>query len=233
MAIWAISDLHLSLNSDKPMDVFGDHWIGHHERMAKSWDELVDKDDLVLVPGDNSWALKLDEASKDLAWIHQRPGTKMLLKGNHDYWWTGIGKVRQAMPHTLRALQNDTLEWNDYRIAGARLWNQPGHRNFTSDDERIYKREIERLQLSLNMAQKQCAKDNKTLIVMVHYPPFRDGKPSIFTEMIEASGTDLCIYGHLHGRNSHHRAFEGEHHGVNYHLVACDYLNFKPVKLRD
>ena len=233
MAIWAISDLHLSLNSDKPMDVFGDHWIGHHDRMAENWDRLVGEDDLVLVPGDNSWALKLEEAAKDLQWIHERPGTKMLLKGNHDYWWTAIGKVRKAMPDSLRGLQNDTLEWGDYRIAGARLWNQPGHKRFTADDEKIYLREIERLKLSLDLAAKQCAKDGKELIIMVHYPPFREHRPSVYTEMIEAVNTRTCIYGHLHGTNSHKRAFQGEHNGVNYQLVACDYLNFTPVKLRD
>jgi hypothetical protein len=233
MAIWAISDLHLSHASDKPMDVFGSHWIGHHHRMAESWDRLVDADDLVLVPGDNSWALKLDEAAQDLQWIHERPGTKMLLKGNHDYWWTGIGKVRAAMPSTLQGLQNDTLVWKNYRIAGARLWNQPGHKRFTEDDDKIYHREIERLKLSLNLATKQCEKDGKELIVMVHYPPFRERRPSVFTELIEATTTRTCIFGHLHGRQSHERTFQGEHNGVEYQLVACDYLNFSPVKLRD
>ncbi|MDE0881833.1 MAG: metallophosphoesterase, partial [Myxococcota bacterium] len=216
MAIWAISDLHLSLNSDKPMDVFGKHWADHHLRMAESWDALVSPDDLVLVPGDNSWALKLDEAAKDLQWIGDRPGTKMMLKGNHDYWWTSIGKVRKAMPEGVFGLQNDTLEWGNYRIAGARLWNQPGHKRFTADDEKIYLREIERLKLSLALAAKQGAKDGKELIVMVHYPPFREHNPSVYTELIESSGTRTCIYGHLHGYGSHQRAFQGEHEGVNY-----------------
>jgi predicted phosphohydrolase len=214
------------------MDVFGSHWIGHHERMAEAWDACIDADDLVLVPGDNSWALKLDEAKLDLEWIHQRPGTKLLLKGNHDYWWTAIGKVRKALPNTVFALQNDTFVWRDYRIAGARLWNQPGHKRFTADDDKIYRREIERLKLSLGLAAKQGG-DGKELIIMVHYPPHQERRATIFTELIEATGTTTCIYGHLHGRAVHRRAFEGVMNGVDYRLVACDHLDFAPIKLRE
>jgi predicted phosphohydrolase len=234
VAVWAISDLHLSFRSGKPMDVFGPRWARHAERMAEAWDDLVNPADTVLVPGDNSWAMKLHEADLDLEWIHQRPGTKVLLKGNHDYWWQSIGKVRAALPSSMLALQNDTVTVGDYRFAGARLWDQPGRRGFSADDEKIYLREIERLKLSISQAQKECAQDGRELLMMTHYPPFNDRRePTPFTELIEASGSDTCIFGHLHGAGAPAKARTGEHNGVTYHLVSCDCLGFTPIKLRD
>lgn len=235
MAVWGISDLHLGFRSDKPMDVFGDHWLDHPKRMAEAWDDLVDEDDLVLVPGDNSWAMRLEEADLDLAWIAARPGTKVLLKGNHDYWWSSISRVRKALPPGLKALQNDVITLGDYHLAGSRLWDQPGHRGFGPDDKKIFLREQERLRLSLNLGKAAAAKDGRELLVMTHYPPFaEDGGPSPYTETINESGTQLCVYGHLHGRRAlrQARAREGMIDGVEYRLLSCDLLDFRPIKLR-
>ena len=235
MAIWGISDLHLGFQVDKPMTIFGPHWAEHPDCVAEAWDQLVTDDDLVLVPGDNSWAMRLSEADMDLTWIDERPGTKILLKGNHDYWWTSIGRVRAALPSSLYALQNDVISIGDYHFAGSRLWDQPGHRGFKASDKKVYLREIERLRLSLQMGQKALSTHGGELIVLCHYPPFaEDGGSSPYTELIEESGASLCVYGHLHGRRARHqaRAREGEIGGVEYRLLSCDLLDFKPVKLR-
>jgi len=236
MAIWGISDLHLGFRANKPMTVFGAHWAEHPHCIARAWDRLVSDEDLVLVPGDNSWAMRLDEADMDLAWIAERPGTKILLKGNHDYWWNSIGRVRAALPPTLRALQNDVISLDKYHFAGSRLWDQPGHRGFKADDRKIYLREIERLKLSLQLGKKAAAADGRELIVLCHYPPFaEDGGPSPYTELIEDSGATLCVYGHLHGRRARQqaRALEGDIGGVEYRLLSCDLLHFEPMKLRE
>tara|TARA_Y100001934_G_scaffold253240_1_gene318063 strand:- start:369 stop:1079 length:711 start_codon:yes stop_codon:yes gene_type:complete len=236
MAVWGISDLHLGFRADKPMTIFGSHWAEHPDCMAVTWDEIVADDDVVLVPGDNSWAMRLEEADLDLAWIADRPGTKILLKGNHDYWWSSIGRVRAALPESLRAVQNDVISVDKYHFAGSRLWDQPGHRGFNANDRKIFLREIERLKLSLQLGKKAAARDGRELIVLCHYPPFaEDGGPSPFTELIEDSGARLCVYGHLHGRRARGqaRAREGEIAGVEYRLLSCDLLNFSPLKLRE
>jgi hypothetical protein len=231
MAIWGISDLHLSFSTDKPMHIFGEHWRGHADRMAESWDRLVGDDDVVLCPGDLSWAMRLPEAAIDLAWIAARKGKlKVLTRGNHDYWWSAIGKVRAALPDTLCALQNDAVDLGDVVVAGSRLWSCPGGLDFTHDDEKIYQREVGRLRSSLTDARKQAG--DRPLLAAIHYPPFaadRDKSGTAFSSLLEEFGVKLCVYGHLHGRRAHRTAFEGERNGVQYRLIACDRLDFSPV----
>jgi uncharacterized protein len=233
VAIYGISDLHLSFASDKPMDVFGPHWAGHAEKMAAAWDEMVGDDDVVLCPGDLSWAMKLEEAAQDLAWIAARKGRlKILCRGNHDYWWSAIGKVRKALPATLVALQNDAVDLGDVVVAGSRCWTSPGGLDFSPEDEKIYLREVQRLKLSLDEAKRLAA--GRPLIAAIHYPPFAADKarsPTGFSTQIEEAGVKLCVYGHLHGRHAHRTAFVGARGGVEYRLIACDYLDFRPVKL--
>ena len=233
MAIYGISDLHLSFSTDKPMDVFGPHWAGHAEKMAAAWDRIVGDDDVVLCPGDLSWAMKLEEAAPDLAWIAARKGRlKVLGRGNHDYWWSAIGKVRKALPPTLVALQNDAVDLGDVVVAGSRCWTAPGGLDFSPDDEKIYLREAQRLKLSLDEAKRLAA--GRPVLAAIHYPPFAADKargPTLFSQAIEEAGVKLCVYGHLHGRHAHRTAFEGLRGGVEYRLIACDYLDFTPVKL--
>jgi predicted phosphohydrolase len=240
VTIWGISDLHLSFSTDKPMHVFGEHWRGHAEKMAGAWDERVAPDDVVLCPGDLSWAMRLDEAAADLAWIAARPGRiKVLTRGNHDYWWSAIGKVRAALPSTLVALQNDAVDLGDVVVAGSRLWacperhqdvRAPGALDFGAEDEKIFLREVGRLRASLEAGKKLAA--GRPLLAAIHYPPFaadKEKSSTPYSDLLEEFGVRLCVYGHLHGRRAHRTAFEGERNGVVYRLIACDHLDFAPV----
>ncbi len=229
MRIFGISDLHLSFSSDKPMDVFGDHWRGHADKMATAWDAMVGADDVVLCPGDLSWAMKLEGAAPDLGWIGARPGRlKILTRGNHDYWWSAIGKVRAALPVGVVALQNDAVDLGDVVVCGSRLWTCPGALDWDSHDEKIYVREVERLKLSLEAGHKLAA--GRPLIAAIHYPPFdKQQGGTAYSALLEQFGVAVCVYGHLHGRRAHRTAFEGDRGGVRYHLIACDHLAFSPV----
>ena len=226
MQIYAIADLHLSLTAEKPMDVFGEAWRGHAEKLERNWRETVGKDDLVLIPGDISWAMQLSAALPDLSFIGALPGRKILLKGNHDYWWSAIGRVRATLPAGMRALQNDSFVENGVGICGSRGWLCPGSSNFSQDDEKIYLRELDRLTLSL-----QSLPPVETKIAMLHFPPFSDkDRASGFSERLEAAGVTIAVYGHLHGEANRY-AFEGEKNGITYHCVAADKLDFTPKRI--
>lgn len=231
MRIFGISDLHLSFASDKPMDVFGAHWLGHADKMARAWDELVGPEDVVLCPGDLSWAMRLEEARLDLSWIGARTGQRKVLgRGNHDYWWSAIGKVRQALPPGCIALQNDAVDLGDVVVAGSRCWAAPGGLDFSAADEKIYLRELGRLRLSLAEGRKLAGP--RPLIAAIHYPPFAaDQRPTGFAHLLEEFGVALCVYGHLHGRRAHRTAVQGEVGGVHYRLIACDFLDFRPTRV--
>ncbi|HWQ97778.1 MAG TPA: metallophosphoesterase [Clostridia bacterium] len=223
MQIYAIADLHLSLTSEKPMDVFGETWRGHAEKLERNWRECVQEDDLVLIPGDISWAMQLSAALPDLSFIGNLPGKKILLKGNHDYWWSAIGRVRSQLPAGMRAIQNDSIVEGGVGLCGTRGWLCPGSNNFSAEDQKIYLRELDRLTLSLNSLPPV-----ETKIAMLHFPPFADKeKGSGFTERLEAAGVQIAIYGHLHGEANRY-AFEGERNGITYHCVAADKLDFAP-----
>ncbi len=223
MQIYAIADLHLSLTSEKPMDVFGEAWRGHAEKLERNWRERVQEDDLVLIPGDISWAMQLSAALPDLSFIGSLPGKKILLKGNHDYWWSAIGRVRSSLPDGMRALQNDSIVENGIGICGSRGWLCPGSNNFSAEDQKIYLRELDRLSLSLSSLPAV-----ETKIAMLHFPPFTDKeKGSGFTERLEVAGVQIVVYGHLHGEANRY-AFEGERNGIYYHCVAADKLDFMP-----
>ena len=226
MQIYAIADLHLSLTSEKPMDVFGEAWRGHAEKLERNWRERVQADDLVLVPGDISWAMQLSAALPDLSFIGNLPGRKILLKGNHDYWWSAIGRVRSNLPEGMRALQNDSIVEDGIGICGSRGWLCPGSNNFNAEDQKIYLRELDRLSLS-----RASLPAVETKIAMLHFPPFLDKeKGSGFTERLEDAGVQIVVYGHLHGEANRY-AFEGERNGITYHCVAADKLDFAPKRI--
>ena len=230
MGIFAISDLHLSFAVNKPMDRFGQEWEGHAERVARSWRESVGSDDTVLVCGDTSWAMRLDEARPDLDFVGALPGRKILLRGNHDYWWSAIGKVRKALPERVVALQNDAIDLGDVVVCGSRCWSAPGALDFGEADQKIYERELGRLRLSLEAGSKLAA--GRPLIAAIHYPPFAaDKRPTGFAELLDEFGVRLCVYGHLHGRRAHRTAVTGAIRGVHYRLIACDYLDFRPTQV--
>ncbi len=224
MAIYVIGDLHLSFNSEKPMDVFGKHWFKHYERIATDWQARVAADDLVVLAGDNSWALTLQEAAKDLAWIDALPGKKLMLKGNHDYWWTTLKKMRAAVK-TIDFLQNNARIFEDYCIVGTRGWDVPAKINGVSADAKIYQRECNRLKLSIEAADRQLEK-----ICVLHYPPFDEaGRATPMTEIIEQSGIKQVYFGHIHA--NYQAVKQGVFNGVSYKLISCDYLGFKLHKI--
>lgn len=226
MRIFAIGDLHLPGGQEKPMDVFGRLWTDHPVRIAQAWKDRVGEEDVVLVPGDISWAMRLDEAEDDLAYLGALPGRKVIIRGNHDYWWQAIGKVRRALPEGVYALQNDSVHLaGDWAVCGTRGWIIPHHPEFTPDDERMVERELARLRLSLEHAQKAGL---HPAIVMLHYPPLPpDGASTGFSDLMEHFGVRLCLYGHLHGEAARF-AVRGMHRGVTYRLVACDAIDFIP-----
>lgn len=221
--IYAISDLHLSFSTDKPMKVFGKHWYKHYEKIEKDWRMRVTDDDLVLIPGDISWAMRLDDAKKDMAFIASMPGRKIMVKGNHDYWWQSLNKVTTAYPEFMY-IQNNCIMHDNIAICGTRGWTCPNKNKFTPDDEKIYKREINRLEISLNTVPDSASE----IYVMTHYPPTNDRlEPSEFTRLYEKYGVKKVIYGHLHGKESFKTGLKGIKNGIEYLLVSCDYLDFK------
>ncbi len=230
MNIFAIGDLHLSGMAPKPMDIFGGHWSDHWERIQNNWQQCVKSDDLVLIPGDISWAMRLEEARSDLQQIGQLPGSKIILKGNHDYWWGSLSQVQSLLPEGTHALQNNSFLFGSHIIAGARGWVCPGNRNFAADtDEKIYLREAGRLELSLSHARKLAPK--ATLIGMMHYPPSdQSGNITLFTDLFEKYGAQQVVYGHLHAA-SIRGALSGNVRGVCYTLVSCDATDFQLVRI--
>lgn len=228
MKIFAISDLHLSGHAPKPMEIFGRHWENHWSRIREAWRELVDGGDAVLIPGDISWAMTLEQADTDLMDIAEMPGTKLLLRGNHDYWWSSINRVRSRLPDSVAALQNDALRMGPAVICGTRGWTCPGSSAWEgSSDEKIYLRELIRLRLSLEAAKRLLEPDD-TLVAMLHFPPFNERlEQSGFSALLEEYGVKIAVYGHLHGLSTG-SAFEGERNGIHYHMVSCDYLGFTP-----
>lgn len=232
--IFAIADLHLSFNNgiNKPMDDFGDEWIDHANRLRDHWDELVSEEDILLLPGDLSWALKPADAVEDLDWIHERPGKKLLLKGNHDLWWSSIKKLN-AMYEDMRFIQNDCYYINeiDTAVAGTRGWIMPGTEGFDDSDEKIYRRELLRLEMSLSAAASTGA---EKIVAMTHYPPaYENSDGSAFTDLLESYGVSKCVYGHLHGANVWLKGIRGERKGIDYKLVALDFLGAKPKMIFD
>lgn len=232
MIIWTISDLHLSSVYPKPMDIFGPHWKDHPQRIAAAWQNRIALDDLVLIAGDISWAMKLSEALPDLRWIDQLPGRKVMIKGNHDYWWDRVGPLRPHLPPSITALEADATDLGAIVVCGTRGWITPETPGFVEgEDLRVYNRELGRLDRALAAAQR-LAGGTKPIVVMIHYPPFLNRQPTEFARRIAASGAASCIYGHLHRPSDWAAAVQGNIDGVYYQLTACDYLGFGPVAVR-
>ncbi len=230
MKVFAISDLHLSLSIDKPMDIFGEKWEGYLDKIKKDWESKVVDDDVVLICGDISWAMKLDDGLSDINFLKNLKGKKILIRGNHDYWWQGITRIRESLPSGFYALQNDAIKIGNVVFCGSRGWAVEGSPDFGEHDEHIYKREAERFKLALNSAKK-LMEDGDKLICLMHYPPFNVRKESsLFTELFENNKVDKVVYGHLHGKGvvPYYRV---NINGVEYILSSCDMLNNKLVEV--
>lgn len=230
MKVFAISDLHISTNTDKPMDVFGGNWVGYMEKIRADWQQKVSSEDLVLIGGDISWAMNLDDAKLDIESIADLPGTKIFIKGNHDYWWSGIGKVREALPSGFFALQNDCIRFPGLVICGSRCWSVPGSPDFSEQDRKIYLRETERLRLSLNAGKKMLNEGDK-LIALIHFPPFNVlREDSAFTDIFSEFNVDSVIYGHLHGKSVRSDKLVIKN-GIKYYLTSCDQVDNKLTEI--
>ena len=221
MRVFAIADPHLSRVRPKPMTIFGPAWQGHPEAFFRGWREVVGPQDLVIVAGDISWAMRLSEALPDLMDLSALPGEKVLLKGNHDYWWPSISRLRAVLPEGMYALQNDALVLKGVAVAGTRGWEYPPK---TPEDERIFAREVERLELSLKAVR---ARPYRHLILAFHFPPFGPGgEPTALLQKAVEANPEAIVYGHLHGADP--ERLPKAYNGIPLHLVAADVLGFRP-----
>jgi predicted phosphohydrolase len=224
MALYAISDLHLSLGTDKPMDIFYG-WENYTEKLKKNWNNLIKPEDVVVIAGDISWAMKLDDAKNDFKFIENLPGEKIILKGNHDFWWSTVKKINDFFKKnsfsTIKTLHNSALPYKNYCICGTKgcLINP------TNKNEAIYKRELGRLITSLNIAQEK----NLEPIVFFHYPPVNQSLlAEDFLNILLERKISKCYYGHIHGNKIAKKTIIGRYKGIDFKLISCDYLNFTP-----
>lgn len=234
MSIFVIADLHLSFKNPKPMDIFGDNWENHAEKIKKDWITKVTEKDLVVLPGDFSWETYLEDTILDFEYINNLPGKKLMLKGNHDYWWTTITSMKKFLQENnftnIDFLYNNSFEFEEKILCGTRGWNITDEEN----NEKLINRELGRLELSLQDGIKKY-NEGKEIIVFMHYPPITNnmiysGAENKFINLMKKYNIKKCYYGHLHGQ-SIKDAVEGEIQGINFKLVSADSLDFKLIKL--
>ncbi len=244
MKLFALSDPHLSFsNPEKKMDRFGDIWVDHPLKIKQHWVTLIKSEDIVVIPGDISWARRFEQALNDLHWLHQLPGTKVLLRGNHDFWWPKSNKLRSNIPDSIHIIQNNCVTIGPFSFFGSRLWDTeeysceslvdwdptkcPIQEKATGEalrqQEKIYDRELHRLNLSI-----ESLPDQTIPIGLSHYPPINgELSDSRAAKLYESTNTQHVIFGHLHSLLPNIQPF-GTRHSTTYHLTACDYLSFKP-----
>ena len=230
MKVFAISDFHLSINNPKPMDIFGPSWENYLDKIIADWEERVTDEDIVLIPGDLSWAMKFEEAKPDLDFICNLKGKKVILKGNHDYWWSSISELRGYLYNNTYAIQNDAIKLGNYVICGSRGWVAEDNGFKSEQDEKIYKRELIRMELSLKNAMTLKSDEDK-VIVITHYPPFNYRME--FNEMIalfEKYKVNYVVYGHLHNEDIKQK-LTFERNGIKYYLTSCDLVGNKLIKI--
>ncbi len=222
MSIYAMADFHLSESVDKPMDIFGPAWDRHSEKIVNNWP--LTEDDIIVIPGDLSWAMNMSELKADIDFLAALPGKKIISKGNHDYWWSSATKLKTFVKEYdgFYFLHNNSFEIADYSICGTRGWITESGK---ADDKKILRREIIRLDISLKSA-------NKEPIVFLHYPPVTSGTEcSGIIEILTNHGVKECYYGHLHGK-SLENAFKGEKYGIHFIPISADRLGFFPILVR-
>jgi hypothetical protein len=229
MALYAIADLHLSFGADKPMDVFGGAWVGYVDKLREGL-SVIKPDDTTVLPGDLSWALDLDAAREDFAFINEIPGRKIILKGNHDYWWSTAAKFDRFCAENgfeqMSVLNNNCFFYGDLALCGTRGWFFDEEKGGTHD-EKVFRRELMRLETSLKAAGEH------EKICFLHYPPkYRGYECPELLALLAQYGVRECYYGHLHG-DSHKLAVTGDCRGLSLHMVSADYLQFRPLRIRD
>jgi hypothetical protein len=225
MRIFGISDLHLDSIKEKPMDIFGKNWENHDLRIYEDWLQKVTQDDIVLMPGDISWAISLKEAEPDLRAIDHLPGRKVISKGNHDYWWTSLKKMKSFELDSILFLHNNCFQTDDFVVFGTRGWLTQDGDDFKAEDHKIVKRELIRLTNSFKSA---IANGPKLRIALIHFSPFEPkGELNVFGDLICKHNIDICLYGHLHGIDGHRNVKEGLVGKTRFVCVAADYVDFK------
>ncbi len=236
MAIFAIADLHLSFNEDKPMNIFGEKWQNHEEKIKQDWLKKVTEKDTVLLPGDFSWSMYLKDTKADFEYLDKLPGRKILLKGNHDYWWSTLNKMQKYVEENnfknIDFLYNNSYEVEGNIIAGTRGWVQSNEQ----EDKKMINRESIRLELSIKDGIQKFGED-KPIIICMHYPPYTNYNKqnlidSPFIEIMRKYNVKKCIYGHLHGE-SIKEAIQGNIKGIDTTLVSADGVNFKLIKITE
>lgn len=225
MNFYSISDLHLSAACDKPMDVFGGGWEGHFEKIKNDWQSKVKEDDIVLLCGDTSWGTILEEGLLDLQSLRCLNGKKVFIRGNHDFWWNGISKLRAASPDdSFYFLQNDCVKFGNVIVCGSRGWACPGSPDYTPHDEKLYLREAERFRLCFKEVEK-IRNDGDVVLAMIHYPPMSSKlQDTLFTELFEQNRVDKVIFGHIHGQA--YFPLRTVKNGIEYVLTSCDKVTF-------
>ena len=230
MKVFAIGDLHLAGGTGKTMERFGEHWRGHDRKIFDAWERTVGADDLLIVAGDTSWAMRMEEALPDLDRIGKMPGRKLLVKGNHDYWWQSKSKMSRVLHSSISILQANSIIVNRIAVAGTRGWTCPGDEHHDEQDTKIYEREVGRLRAALaSLTGRESEFDS--LIVALHYPPANAAhEPSGFTQLIDEHRANACVYGHLHG-NDIGTALTGVRGATRYYLVSADAAKFAPAEI--
>lgn len=235
MAIYTIGDLHLSFKENKPMSIFGENWEGHEEKIKKDWLKKVKQEDLVVLPGDFSWSMYLKDTDQDFKYLNQLPGKKLLLKGNHDYWWTTVTSMRNFLQENqfenIDFIYNNAHEFENCIFVGTRGWSQTEN----EEDQRLLKREALRLELSIQDGLNQYG-NQKEMIAFMHYPPITHmnlikNETNELIQIMQKYQIKKCFYGHLHS-SSIKEAVEGEHYGINFKLVSADGLDFKLYQIK-
>ena len=226
MALFVLSDPHLSLGCDKPMDVFGG-WQNYVERLESSWRRQIGAEDTVVLPGDISWAMDLEHCTEDFRFLHDLPGKKILGKGNHDYWWTTMNKMKNFLAQngfdSLDFLFNNAFFYEELAICGTRSWFFDGKQEH---DDKMLNRELGRLRTSLQMA------GDREKLVFLHYPPiFAENRAEEILQLLKEYQVKECYFGHLHGYAAA-AAWQGESDGIRFRLVSADALKFSPLRIR-
>jgi len=232
--VFAISDLHLSFGVNKPMNLFGEQWDNYEERIMQDWNARVGADDVGIIAGDISWAMRVSEAEKDFEFIRKLNGTKIVVRGNHDYWWSTVTKANEALGDGVHAIQAGAVQIGNIIFAGTRGWRVPERRgNPTAEDKKILNREVIRFELALKDAVAKKGNDTEVkIIAILHYPPFNATvDQSAFTDLCEKYGVVACVYGHLHGKQRGQGEFVTKKNGVTYYLTSCDLLGHKLVEV--
>lgn len=230
MKVYAISDLHLSQNNSKPMNIFGPVWDNYLDKIISNWNKKVKDEDIVILAGDYSWAMKLNDVIPDFDFLKELKGTKILIRGNHDYWWKSISAVRELLPPNTYALQNDAIKIGNYIFCGNRGWILPEGKDNTAENRKLYDREVIRLRLSLDYAKK-LQTDNEKIIFITHYPPFNNKQESSqYTQILREYGVYKVVFGHLHNYINPNMRYNNLDN-VQYYLTSCDAVKNELVEI--